>query len=253
MSRFFITGDTHCTHDFYKLTNWYFNKDNELGLTKDDYLIICGDFGVIWNDEYEFEKYLLDWYNDKPWTTLFVDGNHEGFTRLNSYPVEEWNGGKVHCIKDSVYHLMRGQVFEIDGRKFFAMGGANSHDKERRIEGESWWAEELPSEEERAEAIANLTKHNWKVDYVITHEAPTHIADYLICEKRDYTRGLDEYMNWLEDEIAMKLDFKQWYHGHYHIDMEYEDEKYMSMRDRIVSIDDYKNNLCSYRRSFWDY
>ena len=48
-------------------------------MTKEDYVIICGDFGGVWNKEVENkeEKHLLDWLEEKPFTTLFVDGNHE--------------------------------------------------------------------------------------------------------------------------------------------------------------------------------
>lgn len=99
-------------------------------MTKEDYVIICGDFGGVWNKEVENkeEKHLLDWLEEKPFTTLFVDGNHENFDRLYSYPVELWHGGKVHKIRPSVIHLMRGQIYEIDGKSFFTFGGASSHD-----------------------------------------------------------------------------------------------------------------------------
>lgn len=250
-----ITGDIHATHDIRKLSSDNFNKNNEINLTKDDYLIICGDFGLVWNEKYkETCDEWLDWLEAKPWTTLFVDGNHEGFELLNAYPVEEWHGGKVHRIRDGIIHLMRGQVFEIDGEKYFTMGGAYSHDKEWRTEGINWWAEEVPSQEERDEAIANLTAHNWKVDYVITHEAPTEIADKLITMVRDYSRDVDEYTMWLGG-IAYRLDFKTWYHGHHHIDWSWEDGKYMSMYDYIVYAGDMegKNLGSPWRRlsDFW--
>ena len=66
--------------------------------------------------------------NNKNFTTLFVDGNHENFERLYRYPVEEWHGGKIHKIRDSVIHLMRGETYDIDNKKFFVFGGAKSHD-----------------------------------------------------------------------------------------------------------------------------
>ena len=47
---------------------------------------------------------------------------------LDEYPVEQWHGGNVHKIRPHVIHLMRGQVFELQGRTFFTMGGAQSHD-----------------------------------------------------------------------------------------------------------------------------
>ena len=61
-------------------------------------------------------------------TTLFVDGNHENFDRLYSYPIIEWHGGKVHKINSSIFHLMRGEIYEIDNKKIFAFGGASCHD-----------------------------------------------------------------------------------------------------------------------------
>ena len=122
----YITGDTHS--DFTRFTEDQFPIQSEM--TKKDYVIICGDFGGVWTFEEEShrEKEALNWLNNKSFTTLFVDGNHENFTRLYSYPVEEWHGGKVHKIRDSVLHLMRGEIFDIDGKKFFTFGGAKSHD-----------------------------------------------------------------------------------------------------------------------------
>lgn len=43
---------------------------------------------------------------DLPVTVLFIDGNHENFEQLNSYPLDVWNGGKVHSIDSNLIHLM---------------------------------------------------------------------------------------------------------------------------------------------------
>ena len=163
----YITGDTHA--DFTRLEEEKFPIQTEM--TKNDYVIICGDFGGVWNYIVEsmHEKQWLDWLDNKNFTTLFVDGNHENFERLYKYPVEEWHGGKVHKIRDSVIHLMRGEIYDIDNNKFFTFGGARSHDirdgilnideyekiyeyRKRgayfRIRDYSWWDLELPTEEE---------------------------------------------------------------------------------------------------------
>ena len=224
----FITGDIHGNYDIRKLNAKNFDADD---LTKDDYLIICGDFGVVWdyrgqNDE---EKYWLDWLENKPWTTLFVDGNHECFSRLNNeFPIEEWHDGNIHKIRDSIYHLMRGQVFDIEGHTFFTMGGAPSHDVEYRTKGKSWWPEEVPSQEERDAAIKKLEEYNWKVDYVITHDAPSRIADILLTMIHDYSRDTNEYTDWLQ-YIDDNLEFKRWFFGHYHIDKNFNNGKYNEM------------------------
>ena len=141
MSRIFITGDTHGDIDFHKLNTENFPIE---GLTRDDYVIVCGDMGIVWGSN--SDRYMQKWWESKPWTTLFVDGNHENFHKLYEYPVEEWHGGKIHRIMPHVYHLMRGQIFNIDGHSFFTMGGAASHDKWARKLNVSWWEEELPSE-----------------------------------------------------------------------------------------------------------
>ena len=122
----YITGDTHSS--FERFNTMIFPEQYEM--TKSDYIIICGDFGGVWNKDEESpkEKWWMEWLEKKPFTTLFVDGNHENFDRLNNYPVEEWNGGNVHKIRPSVIHLMRGQVFTIDGKKIFTFGGAKSQD-----------------------------------------------------------------------------------------------------------------------------
>ena len=112
----YITGDTHGTFDLRKVV--YFFKGREEEFSRDDYLIICGDVGVcgfMASDEAKTRDIL----RNLPVTVLFVDGNHENFEQLNSYAVETWNGGKVHFIESNIIHLMRGQVFEIDGKKFF--------------------------------------------------------------------------------------------------------------------------------------
>ena len=115
----YITGDCH--GDFERFSKNIFPEQNEM--TKDDYVIICGDFGGVWNKDTESpkEKWWLNWLQEKSFTTLFVDGNHENFDRLYNYRVEEWHGGKVHKIRPSVIHLMRGQIFTIDGKEFLPL------------------------------------------------------------------------------------------------------------------------------------
>lgn len=226
----YITGDTHA--DFSRFEEDKFPIQTEM--TKNDYVIICGDFGGVWTFEEEssYEEEMLDLLDSKNFTTLFVDGNHENFTRLYSYPVEEWHGGKVHKIRNTVLHLMRGEIFDIDNKKIFAFGGASSHDiqdgilnldeeekiynfRKRgayfRIRDYSWWDIELPTDEEMNNGIKNLEKVNYKVDYVISHCCPTNIQTLLGggLYKKDY---LTDYLQ----EISEKIEFKKWYFGHYH-------------------------------------
>ena len=212
----YITGDIHASYDIHKLMQSRFDASN---LTKDDYVIICGDFGLVWRGTDE-EAYWIRWLESRPFTTLFIDGNHEGFALLNSLPIEQWHGGKVHRISESVLHLMRGEVFDIDGLKFFAMGGAASsaYDIEHREAGVSWFAEEVPNSEERAHAEDTLANNDWRVDVVLTHCAPSS-AEAAIDNVTDRLElhPMDEYTDWLES-LKGRLTYKAWFCGHYHVD-----------------------------------
>lgn len=107
----YVTGDTHGARDFFKLLSPELSK-----LTKKDYVIICGDAGVVFNSKEA--PYFINLYSYLPFTVLFVDGNHENFDALNAYPEEIWCGGKVHRLSNSVFHLKRGQVYTIENRIF---------------------------------------------------------------------------------------------------------------------------------------
>ena len=139
--------------------------------------------------------------------------NHDWIDNLD---VSEWHGGKVHRISDSIIHLMRGQVFEIEGKKFFTMGGAESIDKIYRIEGVSWWRREIPCYEEEQEGLDNLRNHNHKVDYILTHTCPKSIIPKMF----KVIPMNDTITNYL-DYIKSIVEYDKWYFGHWHQDKEY--------------------------------
>lgn len=205
----YVTGDTHGSIDLKKLNAKNF-PDNQ-SLSKTDFLIITGDFGLIWHRSKE-ETYWLQWLEAKHFTTLFVDGNHENFDRLDNYPTERWNGGNIHRISDSVIHLMRGQVFIIQGIKIFTFGGAASHDREIRTEGKTWWPGEMPAQTEFDEGLANLSIHDWTVDYLITHTCPSVTSE--LCGRLE-TSPINLYF----DQIEAKVKYRHWYFGHFHQDI----------------------------------
>lgn len=167
---------------------------------------------MVW-DGSKTEKYWQKWLSEKPFTTLFVDGNHENFETLNKLPVKEKFGGFVGEVAPNIYHLKRGQVLDIDGKRFFVMGGASSHDKLHRIEGVSWWQDELPTRQETNRALKALDACGWGVDFVITHCAPSTVQQYIsIRYEPDYATKFLEY-------VRQNLEFKRWFFGHYHIDL----------------------------------
>ena len=88
----------------------------------DDILIILGDVGVGFEDteqNREFDELFLS----STKKIAFLDGNHENFAYINSFPEEDWSGGRVHRLTDNIVHLERGYVYEIEGKRFFTFGG----------------------------------------------------------------------------------------------------------------------------------
>lgn len=261
----YLTGDTHgptplglhSVDGFSKRFNREnFPEQKEMG--RDDFVIICGDFGGVWNYDSRYdesksafkevvclehgeskeERYWLNWLDEKPFTTLFCDGNHENFDRLDhAYPEVDFHGGRAHKIRENVYHLMRGYVFDLNGKTFFVFGGASSHDirdgvlhpanfgnntlfleeygkwnragRQFRVDHFSWWERELPTQEEMDRGMRNLEACGNKVDFVITHCAPHQVAAAMGYTDRD---RLGSYLNM----VAETTKFTKWFFGHYH-------------------------------------
>ena len=250
----YITGDTHASFER-RFSTGVFPEQKDM--TKDDYIIICGDFGGIWDrdGESESEKYWLDWFNDRAYTLLFIDGNHENFDRIASYPEKEWHEGRIHEIRPSVYHLMRGQVYEIDGKHIFTFGGAASHDisgglldlddpefrkKKKSLDREyepyrikklTWWEQEMPSEEEMKEGIENLQKHNNEVDYIVTHCCSTSTQNALDGKGIYSPDRATEYL----ERIKNSVKYKKWFFGHYHDNVNVNDKELL-IYEQIIRI-----------------
>ena len=232
----FVTGDCHGDFSRFNTKNFPEQKN----MTKQDYVIIAGDFGGVWAspqaNDYKQSQYWLNWLDSKNFMTLFVDGNHENFDLLNQYPDAQWHGGIVHVIRPSVLHLMRGEFFELQGKTFFTAGGASSHDIQDgiisrqaadwkakilklirrgqymyRIEGVNWWREELPHYAEIEYMRQKLQKNEMKTDYIITH-----------CTSTTNQRKISPFFksDALTDffEIFKDVEYTNWFFGHYHID-----------------------------------
>ena len=124
-----ITGDIHGGIDINKLSNKNFPEG--IDLTREDYVIVCGDFGFPFlpSDTYSDDKFIsnkharsswktyqnwIKWLSERPYTILFVDGNHDNHPFWYEQPVVEWNKGLVNIHPDApnVIHLKRGEYCE---------------------------------------------------------------------------------------------------------------------------------------------
>ena len=188
-------------------------------LTKDDIMIICGDFGLPWSGRFPpEEEYWLDFLEKKQATFLFIDGNHENFPLLYSFPVKEWHGGKVHVLRPNVLHLMRGEIFDIGGMRTLAFGGAYSIDRQARVLNLSWWKEEIPSPEEWDSLRQHLQAVKYRVDLVLTHSAPMRFLQPHTKEIGiDWAFFVDDVARGLSG-IEPEITYRLWCFGHYHLD-----------------------------------
>lgn len=173
-----------------------------------DLLIVLGDVGLHFLKTPETDAFSR-WFTELDADIAFIDGNHENFDYIESLPVEAWHGGLVHRAGKRVVHLMRGQIYTIEGRTFFTMGGCESTVK-WQTRG-PWYPRENPSREEIRQARENLRAHGNKVDYVLTHKYRYEKAKEM---------SLEELIYYIDDNV----DFTHWYSGHWHYHKEIDDK-----------------------------
>lgn len=175
--------------------------------TDSDLLIILGDLGVCFEDTEE-NRHFTEWFLSLDKKIAVVEGNHENHGFINSFPSDTWCGGEVHRLSDTIVHLKRGNIYDIEGKTFFVMGGCKSSAKWKEMG--LWFDGEEPTEEELSLAYSNLSKYNNRVDYVLTHK----YVNYKEVEKDKYpTLSLEGLTKYIDENVT----FGHWYSGHWHI------------------------------------
>ncbi len=221
----YITGDTHGDLSLFK--NPKLRKLND-----DDILIVCGDFGFLW-DGSEKEKKAIEALSKKKYIICFVDGAHENFDMLNGYRPYRFKGGNAHKITQNIFHLMRGEIFTFCGKTYFCMGGGESEDIEMREEGKTWWKDEMPNAEEMKNGSDNLRSCDFKVDYVITHEAPALAKDFIRLHSNTPLKltPLNTYLQ----ELMKNVEYDHWFFGSLHRDLQIS-KKMTAVFNEIIKI-----------------
>ncbi len=220
----YITGDTHGDAD-------RLSKSALKQLDYGDTLIVCGDFGFVWDDS-KAEQKILKAFSKRKYNICFIDGSHENFDILNSYPVTSWSGGKVHKISDNIFHLMRGQIFTIDGLRIFTMGGGESPDLDLRIEENPSAKHAVPSKQELLEGANNLENVDCKIDVIVTHEPSSTIKEFLKLGDNEPIRVTT--LNAYFDELSKCSTFSRWFFGSLHLD-KYISNSYIGVHKALVN------------------
>jgi hypothetical protein len=227
----YLTGDLHGKPNRLNNRRW---KESKI-LTRNDYLIQLGDFGLFWNVSNE-EKYWLKWLNNKPYTTLFIDGNHENFNILAGFKEVQGIFGPRSFLGispfNNIKHIKRGSVLEIEGKKILCMGGATSIDKGDRLTNISWWQTEIFNWKDEDRIYETLEYYNWEVDYIFTHTLPKRIVEVLNNDKFQYGDSVSNFF----DNIYDKLKFEHWYAGHFHMDRTIEKYNTTILYNSIISL-----------------
>lgn len=206
---FYITGDTHGQ------LNRLLNIDDTY-LTKEDYIIVLGDFGFIWYDGYAALENLKR-IGAKKFSTVFIDGNHENFAKIKEISSEiGFLGGRADLLPYGIVHLKRGEIYDFDGTIVGVCGGANSIDKWARTENITWWADEEITDTDVANFKKNFKDYG-KVDIMLSHDAPASIIPAVKILSQVNGNDISNSQRKLE-EIYYIANPKKWYFGHWHID-----------------------------------
>lgn len=211
----YITGDKHRVFDSVEEFCDMYDTSEE------DILIILGDAGInFYLDESDEE--IKEYLYQLPITLFCIHGNHEERPEeIGSYETKEWNDGQVYYEEDypNLLFAMDGEIYDFDGKKALAIGGAYSIDKYYRISGNlPWFPTEQPDEWTKARVERKLEEVNWKLDYVLSHTCPfKYMPVDLFLPNVDQSKVDKSTEEWL-DKIEEKLDYDVWYFAHYHAD-----------------------------------
>jgi 3-oxoacid CoA-transferase subunit A len=209
----YITGDTH--GDFRRVEAFC----GRLGTSREDIMIVLGDAGVNYygGKKAALLKTLL---SDLPITLFCLHGNHENRPQnIPTYKEILWHGGTVYAEEEypSLLFAKDGEMFDFDGKQCIVIGGAYSVDKYYRLQnGYGWWPDEQPSDEIKAAVESKLQSVGNKVDVVLSHTCPfKYIPREMFLSQIDQSTVDNSTEEWL-DEIEKKIQYEQWYCGHYH-------------------------------------
>lgn len=171
-----------------------------------DRIVQVGDFGY-WPHLEPFHEYVAAAARSAAMTVYWLDGNHENFDALEK--TVDMQATEPQEMEDNLWYLARGSAWEWDGCRFLALGGAPSVDKEHRVEGESWWPQELLTEPEIERA-----RNHGPADVLLTHDAPDGVCPIV----GPWYKGdpLSQHHRQIISAVTQAVQPKILVHGHYH-------------------------------------
>lgn len=210
-----LTGDTH--RHFERV--FEFCEKNHT--TTDDILIILGDAGINFCLD-KRDRVLKEYLSTLEITLLCIHGNHEERPfMIDGYTEKEWHGGAVFFEEEfpNLLFAKDGEIYDLNGKKAIAIGGAYSVDKHYRLSlGRTWFPTEQPTEEIMNDVERALDGVGWRVDAVLSHTVPLkYEPTEMFLSAIDQSTVDKSTEEWL-GKIEERLDYDRWYCGHYHCD-----------------------------------
>lgn len=212
----YITGDIHGHVEFIQAL---IDLQN---ITQNDIIVLLGDVGLNYygNDHGDRDrKRKLDAYGIP---ILCIHGNHEARPEsMITYREASWHGGTVYVEEEfpNLRFAKDGEVYDLEGTKAIAIGGAYSVDKWYRLQnGLHWFPDEQPSNASKARVEAKLDSIGWQVDVVLSHTCPyRYLPREALLGWVDQSLVDNSTEQWLET-IEKRLDYRLWFCGHFHIE-----------------------------------
>jgi 3-oxoacid CoA-transferase subunit A len=229
----YITGDTH--RRFGRVAAFCEAEKT----TCDDTLVILGDAGINFFGP-EKDLKLKEELSKLPITILCIHGNHEKRPqKIKGYRKQRFKEA-VAYVEDRFPRLAfarDGDIYKIAGFSLTAIGGAYSMDKHYRLaKNISWWADEQPSDLIKRRVERSLAAHSWKVDLVASHTCPISKVPREVFPAGISAASADVSTEaWLE-RIENRLEYSRWYAGHFHVDKDDGDMRFVSNEFLAVGI-----------------
>lgn len=223
----YVTGDLHGDE------TRFFSKEFKQ-LKAGDTLIVTGDFGFIWNGSKK-ERKLLKYLGARPYNICFLEGPNDNYRLIHKYRETIWKGGRVHRVSGSLFHLCRGQIYNIEGCSIFTFGGGELSDNNTPPENIGNDGADLPTSKHFGIGIKNLENSDRMVDFIITHEPPAVVKRAM--QQRFGSTIYTNILNGYLERINRYVDFSHWYFGQFHEDKQIT-PKHTSVFERLIAVND---------------
>lgn len=139
-----------------------------------------------------------------------VLGNHCNYKAIEKLPIDTVFGAPVRRVSNSVVIAETGNIYNLCGKKCLVVNGADSHDKDFRKEGISWWEQERITQDDINKALISLAQYGDEVDFIFSHTGGTEVNRMLGFKPT--------HSDFMLDLVLNTADYDYAYCGHYHID-----------------------------------